>query len=89
MLMPWKLKFPNFNQLRLMQIVLLNVCLLDSLSLWKCSAHKHTGRSFQLPSCLVIIAFHTVLILYFLKEIIKTNPGRSPVGFSLLLSSLF
>lgn len=86
MLIPWKLKFPNFNQLRLMQIVLLNVCLLDSLSY---SVHKYTGRSFWSSSCLVINAFHTVLILYFLKEIIKTNRGRSTVGFSFLLSSLF
>lgn len=50
--------------------------------MWKCSVRKHTGRPVSLLLCLVAITFHTVIILYFLKEIIKINAVKPTVGFS-------
>lgn len=87
MLVPWKLKFPNFNQLRLMQIVLFKC--LSSGQPFPVEMLCSEARWEILYLSSFLVAFHTVLILYFLKEIIKTNPVRSTVGLSLLLSSFF
>lgn len=64
-------------------MLVLRICPLDNISTWKCSIHKHTGRSSML-TCFVSIVLHIVLMLYF-KEINFKKASQVYVVLSLLL----
>lgn len=77
-----KVQFPHFKQLKFISMVFSHVCLLDSVSMWKCSAHKHRGSSFRLLTCFVTVIVYIVVMLYFLKKSIKKNLSPSSFLFS-------
>lgn len=80
------MQFPHFKQLKFISMVFSHVSLLDSVSMWKCSAHKHRGSSFRLLTCFVTVIVYIVVMLYFLK---KSKKKPFTIVLSLLISSLF
>lgn len=72
------MKFPQFKQVKFISMQFSHVCLLDSASMWKRSAHKHSGSSFQVLTCFVTVVVYIVLKLYFLKEINKKTFHHRP-----------
>lgn len=72
------MQFPHFKQLKFISMVFSHVCLLDSVSMWKCSAHKHRGSSFRLLTCFVTVIIYIVVMLYFLKKSKKKTFHHRP-----------